>query len=132
MTLPSTTPRAERTAAIRGLRWWIGGLLFASTIINHVDRQTLSLLAPYLERANHWTTVDYSNIVVAFRVAYSIDRTVRMRTRLMDRIGTKRGLTITVLCTRSSPCLRRLRGGFYSFLGYRFVRLAISSSYAFT
>ena len=113
------------------MRWWIGGLLFASTIINHVDRQTLSLLAPYLERANHWTNVDYfqHRRRISRRLFH---RTVRMRTRLMDRIGTKRGLTITVLCTRSSPCLRRLRGGFYSFLGYRFVRLAISSSYAFT
>ena len=33
---------------IPSLRWWIGGLLFASTAINYIDRQTLSLLAPYL------------------------------------------------------------------------------------
>jgi MFS transporter, ACS family, hexuronate transporter len=32
---------------IASLRWWIGGLLFASTVINYIDRQTLSLLAPY-------------------------------------------------------------------------------------
>jgi len=29
------------------LRWWIGGMLFASTVINYIDRQTLLLLAPY-------------------------------------------------------------------------------------
>ena len=29
------------------LRWHIGGLLFLSTVINYVDRQTLSVLAPY-------------------------------------------------------------------------------------
>jgi hypothetical protein len=33
------------------LRWWIGGILFASTAINYVDRQTLFLLAPYLRFA---------------------------------------------------------------------------------
>jgi len=33
---------------IPGLRWWIGGLLFASTVINYIDRQTLSVLAPIL------------------------------------------------------------------------------------
>jgi hypothetical protein len=25
---------------IASLRWWIGGLLFASTVINYIDRQT--------------------------------------------------------------------------------------------
>jgi ACS family hexuronate transporter-like MFS transporter len=31
------------------LRWWIGALLFASTVINYIDRQTLNVLAPYLK-----------------------------------------------------------------------------------
>ena len=38
--------------AIPALRWWIGGLLFASTVINYLDRQTLSLLAPF----SSWST----------------------------------------------------------------------------
>jgi hypothetical protein len=37
---------------IPSLRWWIGALLFASTVINYIDRQTLSLLAPYLNRTS--------------------------------------------------------------------------------
>src|SRR5258708_40251399 len=77
------------------LRWWIGGILFASTVINYIDRQTLSLLAPSLKQDFHWTNTDYANIVVAFRVAYSIGQT--LCGRLMDRIRTKRGLTLTVL-----------------------------------
>jgi MFS family permease len=81
--------------AIPSLRWWIGAILFASTAINYIDRQTLSLLAPYLKQDFHWTNTDYANIVVAFRVAYSIGQTVCGG--LMDRVGTKRGLTITVL-----------------------------------
>jgi len=32
------------------LRWWIAALLFLSTVINYVDRQTLSVLAPVLTR----------------------------------------------------------------------------------
>ena len=43
-----------QTPKIRNLRWWIGGLLFASTVINYIDRQTLSLLAPYLKRDSMW------------------------------------------------------------------------------
>jgi hypothetical protein len=31
---------------IHNLRWWIGGLLFASTVINYIDRQTLDAVAP--------------------------------------------------------------------------------------
>ena len=64
------------TRALPSLRWWIGGILFASTVINYVDRQTLSLLAPYLKIEYGWTNTDYANIVIAFRVAYSIGQTV--------------------------------------------------------
>ena len=38
---------------IRHLRWYIGGLLFLSTVINYIDRQTLSVLAPYLKVRIH-------------------------------------------------------------------------------
>jgi ACS family hexuronate transporter-like MFS transporter len=34
---------------VRRLRWYIGGLLFLSTVINYIDRQTLALLEPYLK-----------------------------------------------------------------------------------
>ena len=105
--------------AIPSLRWWIGGILFASTVINYVDRQTLSLLAPYLKLNYHWTNTDYANIVVAFRVAYSIGQTVCGR--LMDRWGTKRGLTITVLWYSIVSMLTPLARGFSSFLGIRFL-----------
>src|SRR5437762_13831623 len=80
--------------AIHALRWWIGAALFASTIINYIDRQTLSLLAPYLKVDYHWSNTDYAYLVIAFRFAYSIGQTVLGR--LIDRIGTRRGLTLTV------------------------------------
>jgi hypothetical protein len=40
--------------AITSLRWWIGAILFASTIINYIDRQTLSLVFRSLRQ--HTTT----------------------------------------------------------------------------
>src|SRR5215471_9838642 len=82
--------------AIPHLRWWIGGLLFASTVINYLDRQTLPNLAPYLKRDYHWSNSDYANIVIAFRLAYSIGQTGLGR--FMDRIGAYRGLSFTVAC----------------------------------
>lgn len=100
------------------LRWWIGGLLFASTVINYIDRQTLSLLAPYLKQRG-WSNTDYANIIVAFRVAYSIGQI--FCGRLMDRLGTKRGLTLTVLWYSIVSMLTPIARGFYSFMGMRFL-----------
>jgi len=105
--------------AIPALRWWIAAILFFSTVINYIDRQTLSLLAPYFKQDFHWSNTDYANIVVAFRVAYSIGQTVCGR--LMDRLGTKRGLTLTVLWYSLVSMLTPLARGFYSFLGFRFL-----------
>jgi MFS transporter, ACS family, hexuronate transporter len=104
---------------IGSLRWWIGGLLFASTVINYIDRQTLSLLAPFLKLDYHWTNTDYANIAIAFRVAYSIGQTVFGR--LMDRIGTRRGLTLTVIWYSVVSMLTSLASGFYSFAAFRFL-----------
>jgi len=33
---------------VRGLRWWIASLLFAVTLVNLVDRLTISVLAPVI------------------------------------------------------------------------------------
>ncbi len=115
----STHSDFHRRRPIPSLRWWIGGILFASTVINYIDRQTLSLLAPSLKQDFHWTNTDYANIVVAFRVAYSIGQT--LCGRLMDRIGTKRGLTLTVLWYSIVSILTPLARGFYSFLSFRFL-----------
>ncbi|HEX9112382.1 MAG TPA: MFS transporter [Terriglobales bacterium] len=104
---------------ISNLRWWIGGILFASTVINYLDRQTLSLLAPYLKLEYHWTNTDYANIVIAFRIAYSLGQTVFGR--LMDRIGTRRGLSLTVVFYSVVSVLTSLARGFYSFVAFRFL-----------
>lgn len=104
---------------IRSLRWWIGALLFASTVINYVDRQTLSLLAPYLKLEYHWTNSDYANLLIAFRVAYSIGQSVLGR--WMDRTGTRRGLTITVFFYSIVSMMTSFARGFYSFAAFRFL-----------
>ena len=104
---------------ISNLRWRIGGLLFASTVINYIDRQTLSLLAPYLKQDYHWTNTDYANIVIAFRLSYSIGQT--LCGRLVDRMGTRRGLTISVTWYSIVSILTSLANGFYSFVGFRFL-----------
>jgi len=108
-----------RAKPILSLRWWIGGLLLASTIINYIDRQTLSALAPYLKQDYHWTNTDYANIVIAFRVAYSLG--LAIVGRLMDQIGTRRGLTLSVTWYSLVSILTSLATGFYSFMTFRFL-----------
>src|SRR5271169_6506102 len=110
---------ASARKPIPSLRWWIGGLLFASTVINYIDRQTFSLLAPYLKVEYHWTNSDYANIAIAFRVAYSIGQSVFGR--LMDRIGTRRGLTFTVVWYSLISMLTATANGLASFAGFRFL-----------
>lgn len=109
----------RETRPISSLRWWIGGLLFASTVINYLDRQTLSLLAPYLKVQYRWTNSDYANIVIAFRVAYSLGQT--LFGRILDRIGTRRGLTITVVWYSVVSMLTSMSRGLFSFATFRFL-----------
>src|SRR5262245_25604936 len=104
---------------ILALRWWICGLLFASTVINYIDRQTLSVLAPYLKRDYGWSNSDFAKIVIAFRLAYAIGQSVCGR--LMDRLGTRRGLTLSVLWYSAAAMLTSLANGLRSFCGFRFL-----------
>jgi ACS family hexuronate transporter-like MFS transporter len=104
---------------IPNLRWWIGGILFASTVINYLDRQTLSLLAPFLKLQYHWTNTDYANLLIGFRVAYSIGQTVFGR--VMDRVGTRKGLTFTVLGYSIISMCTAMANGFRSFAFFRFL-----------
>jgi ACS family hexuronate transporter-like MFS transporter len=117
----ATTVNGRSTAAkpIANLRWWIGGLLFASTVINYIDRQTLSVLAPYLKQQYQWNNQNFALVVIAFRVAYSVGQT--LAGRLIDRIGTRKGLTITVICYSIAAMLTSLAGGLRSFAFFRFL-----------
>ncbi len=103
---------------ISNLRWWIGSMLFASTIINYIDRQTLSTLAPFLKIEYKWKNEDYALIVIAFRIAYTIGQTALGR--FMDRIGTRVGLTITVSWYSIVAMFTSLANGLLSFSIFRF------------
>src|SRR5882672_51737 len=113
---------AEQTTDVRrpikNLRWWIGGLLFASTVINYIDRQTFSVLGPYLKIDYHWNNEQFAVIIIAFRVAYSIGQTISGR--MIDRIGTRKGLTITVIWYSIAAMLTSFAVGLRSFAFFRF------------
>jgi ACS family hexuronate transporter-like MFS transporter len=104
---------------IHALRWWIGGLLFLSTVINYLDRQTLSVLAPFLKIEYHWNNEDFALVVIAFRVAYAIGQS--LSGRLLDRVGTRKGLTMTVIWYSVAAMLTSFASGLRSFCSFRFL-----------
>lgn len=115
----ATAEKLRSARVIPALRWWICGLLFASTVINYIDRQSLSLLAPFLKSQYKWSNSDYANIIIAFRISYSIGQT--LFGRLMDRIGTRRGLSLTVGFYSIVSMLSPVATGLKSFAGIRFL-----------
>ena len=104
---------------IRHLRWYIGGLLFLSTVINYIDRQTLSVLGPYIKTEFHWNNADFAWLIIAFRIAYAFGQTASGR--LLDKIGTRNGLTIAVAFYSIAAMLTSLATGFKSLAGFRFL-----------
>src|SRR3954464_1251258 len=98
-----------RRPAVPYLRWWIGALLFASTVINYIDRQALNVLAPYLAAEYRWTNSDFALIVIAFRASYSVVQLVGGR--LVDVLGTRRGLGLAVAWYSVMAMLTSLAGG---------------------
>jgi ACS family hexuronate transporter-like MFS transporter len=110
--------RIDRTRSIP-FRWWIAVLLFASTTINYIDRQTLNVLAPYLKRDFNWSNSDFAVIVIAFRAAYTIFQVVAGR--LIDRLGTRRGLSVAVLWYSLVAMATSAASGLKSFVAFRFL-----------
>ena len=75
-------------------RWVIVALLGAATTINYIDRQTLSILSPLLRRELHLSDHDYSNVVTAFLISYTV--MYSLGGRIMDAIGVRVGLSVSL------------------------------------
>lgn len=88
------------------LRWWIAGLLFLATLINYVDRQCLSVLAPVLRDEFAMSNTDYARVVSAFMLAYIIGQTASGR--LMDWLGTRAGFALCMIWWSAAAMLHGL------------------------
>ena len=78
----------------KGVRWVMIGMIFMLTVINYIDRMTLSVLAPTIMEEFKMTNVDYSRVVTMFLIAYTISQSVSGK--ILDRIGTRLGFIIFV------------------------------------
>ena len=100
-------------------RWWVVTLLFLATVINYVDRQTLSVLAPVLRDLFHLSNTDYSRIVFAFLLAYMIMQTGSGR--IMDWLGTRVGFALTIAWWSVAAVLHSIASSGLSFGFFRFL-----------
>jgi ACS family hexuronate transporter-like MFS transporter len=57
---------------LRQRRWWVVGLLLLATILNYVDRQSLSILATTIQQALGMSDYAYGHVVSAFLFSYTI------------------------------------------------------------
>jgi MFS transporter, ACS family, hexuronate transporter len=110
---------AMQTRPIKHLRWYIGGALFLSTVINYIDRQTLSVLGPIIKAEHQWTNTDFAMLIIAFRVAYTFGQTASGR--FLDWIGTRKGLSLTVAFYSVAAMMTSLAVGLRSFAFFRFL-----------
>ncbi|HUG52972.1 MAG TPA: MFS transporter [Vicinamibacteria bacterium] len=77
-------------------RWVVCALLFFGTTINYIDRQVIGILKPTLVQEFGWQDERiYAAIVFTFQLAYAIG--LLLAGRVMDKLGTRRGLAIAVV-----------------------------------
>ena len=103
---------------IPGLRWWMIVLIFLAAVLNYVDRQTLSALAPTIQTDLGMDDRQYADIVNIFLVAYTISYLVSGK--IADKLGTRAGMFIFVGWWSLSNILTAAAQSVKSLGGYRF------------
>lgn len=89
--------------SIRGLHWWIVALICLGTIINYLSRNALGVLAPELKTQMAINTQQYSYIVGAFQIGYTIMQPVCGL--IVDLIGLRIGFALFAALWSIAGCL---------------------------
>jgi len=116
--------RTEATATeggfkLRGLRWWIISLIFLATLINYIDRLTISVLAPVITRDLGLSNTEFGGIITWFLLAYTISQ--GLSGKLYDRVGTKRGFVCSIVLWSVAAMAHAFARGLGSLSVFRFV-----------
>jgi MFS transporter, ACS family, hexuronate transporter len=113
-----TVARSISSAANRR-KWAVLAFAFLATVINYLDRQTLSVMAPILLTRFHLTAGDYSQIIFAFMLAYTLMNGVSGR--FLDWIGSKTGYALTIAWWSAAEILHAFSAGALSLGAFRFL-----------
>ncbi len=95
MPLPTEVSAPPVASLLVRRRWWIVWTLFGSTLINYVNRQTLSVLAPVISKDLHLSHSALSQIFGSFQLSYGI--TWLLGGMFLDLVGTRFGLSFAVI-----------------------------------
>jgi ACS family hexuronate transporter-like MFS transporter len=109
----------SRSRQTSGFRWVVISLAFLATVVNYLDRQTLSVIAPELKRQFQMTDETYGLILSAFMLAYTIMNGISGP--LIDRIGTRLGYGVCMAWWSTAGMLHALAAGPISLGIYRFL-----------
>ena len=104
---------------MRGLRWWIAALLFLVTVINLVDRLTVSVLAPVITTELGLTNLQFASMNTWFLAAYAASQ--GLSGKVFDRIGTRRSFTVSVLIWSLAAMAHASARGLASLSFFRFI-----------
>jgi MFS transporter, ACS family, hexuronate transporter len=100
-------------------KWLVLGMAFLATVINYLDRQTLSVMAPLLLDKFHISAEIYSDIIFAFMFAYTVMNGISGR--LLDRLGSKVGYALTIAWWSGAEVLHAFSAGAFSLGFFRFL-----------
>jgi MFS transporter, ACS family, hexuronate transporter len=123
MTVELEAPVAEISStpspALPRARWVMVGFAFAATVINYLDRQTLSVVAPALREEFGMSNEDYGYVLSAFMLAYTISN--GLSGPMLDRLGTRVGYALCMAWWSTAGILHALAVGPWSLAGFRFL-----------
>ena len=94
-------------------------LLFLATGLSFLDRQVLSMTIIKIQAEFKFSDIDYGIVNTCFLVSYALMFTIGGR--LMDTVGSKIGLGISVLIWSIANSLHGIMTGFYQLLIFRFL-----------
>ena len=100
------------------VRWVLIGWITVSTVLNYMDRQTLSILAPVLRDEFHMSAQAYSNIVSAFLLSYTVMYTGGGI--FVDMVGERLGMAACIIWWSIATALHSLARGPFSLGVFRF------------
>jgi MFS transporter, ACS family, hexuronate transporter len=101
------------------IRWWIVWTLFWSTVVNYIDRQTFSVLAPVISRELHFSHTDLARIISSFQFSYAGMWLVGGV--MLDLVGTRLGLSVAVIWWSAISMMTGLANSVSSFGAFRFL-----------
>ncbi|MET4896729.1 MFS transporter [Sphingomonadaceae bacterium jetA1] len=102
---------------VRHLRWWIVALVCGGTITNYLARNSLGVLAPELKTTLHMTTQQYSYVVGAFQLAYTVMQPVAGA--IIDRFGLRVGFAVFGVAWSVANMLHALAAGWLAMALFR-------------